>query len=432
MTAFGHLYPVTLQMTHCENSIYLQHHYNGTVHNDCQERGSPMKTFLNKLRYQWFLASRTMGYTHDYLEHMYRIYLNHTKIIHWRDGYPVYSLTTPAVFSKPAANFLAHSIYRTIQNKNTPNLMSFAVNDVCDAVCEHCSFFTGVDEPGRQVLNLPQIQKLIRDAQELGVSIFNFVGGEPLLREDLPDIIRCVDKDQSSTVLFTNGSRLSERAAELRKAGLDGIYISLDAADRETHDKFRAKPGLFDQAVAGIQKAQSLGFTTGISCTISPETFYDGELDRIIELGKEIGIHEVLVFDMLPTGRAKHRQDLVDNTDWVEEMIQTFRPYNDDLSYPGVVAFAYMASHRSVGCSCGTSYFYISPYGDVMSCDFNHAKFGNVLNAPLYKIWDHLTSLPEFQEAKWGGCKIKDSDFLARDTISDRRVPEPTVIQNGQ
>jgi hypothetical protein len=96
-----------------------------------------MSTFFNKLRLKWFIARRTLGYTYDYVEHLYQIYLNHHKIIHFRDGYPVYSLSTPALFSKPAAHFLARSLYRTIQNKNIPNLMSFAVNDVCDAACEH-------------------------------------------------------------------------------------------------------------------------------------------------------------------------------------------------------------------------------------------------------------------------------------------------------
>jgi MoaA/NifB/PqqE/SkfB family radical SAM enzyme len=382
-----------------------------------------MNTFIDKLKLKWFIARRTLGYTHDYVEQLYKIYLNHNKIIHFREGYPVYSLTTPALFSKPAANFFARAMYRGIQNKNLPNLVSFAVNDVCDAACEHCSFFTGVDDPTRAMLSLAQCQRLIKDAQALGVSVINFVGGEPLLRDDLPQILRSVDKDLSTTVLFTNGSRLAERAKELKDAGLDSVYISIDAADAEHHDRFRGKTGLFDQAIAGIGRAKALGLSTGISCSISPEAFQAGELDRIIELGKRIGIHEVLVFDMLPTGRYKHRHDLIDNPDWAEAMIDSLEPYNQDPGYPGVVAFAYMASHRSVGCSCGTSYFYISPYGDVMSCDFNHASFGNVLETPLYQIWDHLSSLPEFQQAKWGGCKIKDSDYLMRETVSAGPVP---------
>lgn len=394
-----------------------------------------MNNFLNKLRLKWFMASRTLGYTYDYVEHLYQIYLNHHKVIHYREGFPVYSLSTPALFSKPAAHFLARSLYRTIQNKNMPNLMSFAVNDVCDAACEHCSFFSGVDDKSRTVLTLSQAQRVIREGQQLGVSVINFVGGEPLLRDELPQLIASVDKDLSTTVLFTNGSHLYERAAELKKAGLDSVYISLDYADAARHDQFRGKKGLFEQAVKGIGRARALGMSTGISCTITPEAFYEGELTRLIELGKRIGIHEVLVFDALPTGRYKHRSDLVNNTAWVDEMIDSLTPYNQDPGYPGAVAFAYMTSHRSVGCSCGTSYFYISPYGDVMSCDFNHAKFGNVLDAPLYRIWDELTSQPDFMHAKWGGCKIKDAEYLAKETVSTGPLKNngvPHFVNGGQ
>lgn len=382
-----------------------------------------MNTWLNKLRLKWFIARRTLGYTEDYVEHLYKIYLNHNKIIHFREGYPVYSLSTPALFSKPAAHFLARTLYRAIQNKNIPNLLSFAVNDVCDAGCEHCSFFTGVDDKSRQVLTLAQCRRVIRQAQELGVSVINLVGGEPLLRPDLAEIIASVNKDQSTVVLFTNGSRLAERAAELKRAGLDSVYVSLDAADAETHDRFRGKKGLFEQALQGISQAKALGLSVGISCSISPENFYAGELQRLIELGKAIGIHEVLIFDTLPTGRYQHRTDLIDNPDWIEEMIDQVSPYNQDSAYPGVVPFAYITSHRSTGCSCGTSYFYISPYGDIMSCDFNHAKFGNVLEEPLYRIWDRMTSHPDFQQAKWGGCKIKSSEFLGRETVSAAAEP---------
>lgn len=299
-----------------------------------------------------------------------------------------------------------------------PNLMSFAINDVCNAVCEHCSFFTGVDDKSRKVMNLEQSKTVIKEAQELGVSVINFVGGEPLLREDFPEILKSVNKDLSTTVMFTNGLLLEEKIEALKKAGLDSVYISLDSSDPVIHDKFRGRKGLFDAAVKGIRKAKKIGMSTGISCCISPETFLKGELDKIIELGKSIGIHEVVVFDAMPTGRYKHRKDLIDNHDWVEAMIQSTVKYNQDLSYPGVVLYAYATSHRSVGCSCGTSYLYVSPYGDIMSCDFNHVKFGNVLTEPMYKIWDKMTSLPEFRQAKWGGCKIKDSGYLSKGNVS--------------
>lgn len=295
--------------------------------------------------------------------------------------------------------------------------MSFAINDDCNAACKHCSFFEGVHEKDRTVMNTEQAKKVIADAQELGVSIINIVGGEPTLRTDLPHILRSVDKDLSTVIMFTNGSVLADKAAELKKAGLDGVYVSIDSADPKKHDAFRRCPGLYDKAMKGLEAAKETGLTVGISVCITPESFEDGELERMIEMGKKLGVHEVIVFDAMPTGRYTFRKDLIDNNEWVEKMIQSVKKYNEDDTYPGILVYAYATSFRSVGCACGTSYFYISPYGDMMSCDFNHAKFGNVLTTPLYKVWGDLTSKPEFNCSKWGGCKIKDSEFRKKDTV---------------
>ncbi len=367
---------------------------------------------------KWLLATKSLGAGTDFVEILYRTYLNHSKIIHYRDGNPVFSLMTPAMFSKPAANFLSRALFRTIQNRNLPNLMSFAVNDRCNAFCEHCSFFAGVEEKGRATLTTEQSVQSIAEAQDLGVSVINFVGGEPLMRADLPQLIESVDKDRATTLLYTNGWDLERRAKELRQAGLDSIFVSIDFADSKQHDEFRGLPGLFERAIRGIRRAKKLGFSTGFSTTMTCETWRAGELERIIELAKDVGVHEVFVFDAMPSGRYQKRQDLVDNRDWIQEMIRSTNHYNRNPRYPGVVFLAFMTSHQSVGCSCGTSYFYLSPYGDVMSCDFNHAKFGSVLEEPLWQIWDRLSTQPEFCHAKWGGCKIQDSESRKLPTVS--------------
>jgi MoaA/NifB/PqqE/SkfB family radical SAM enzyme len=387
-------------------------------------------TLPQALRLRWFLLRRGLDSSCAFVDVLYRIYLNHNKIIHFRDGHPVYSLSTPALFSGPAAHFIARTLYRGIQNRNLPNLMSIAVTDGCNARCGHCSFYDAVEEPGRPLLSLEQLRQVIRDGQQLGVSIINLVGGEPLLRPDLPEVIASVDKSLSTVLLFTNGWHLAERARELRRAGLDSVYVSLDGADAGSHDQRRGTPGLFGRALAGLKAARRAGLSVGISTTLTPEDWAAGELPRRVELARRVGAHELLVFDALPCGRLQHRDDLVDHGDWVEAMVRSADIWNADPRYPGVVFSAYMTSHRSVGCACGTSYFYLSPYGDVMSCDFNHAIFGNVLDQPLWQVWERLSRDPDFAQAKWGGCKVKDSASLQRPGVQpgrSRPVPPLSV-----
>jgi len=366
-----------------------------------------------KARLAWFEATRAFGYGAYLQDHLYRVYLNHAKVIHFRDGHPVFSLSTPALHSRPAANMLVRSLYRVIQNRNIPNLFSFAVTDRCNATCAHCSFYGGVEDPSRAVMTLEQCRRLIADAQRLGVTVINIVGGEPLLREDLPQILRSVDKDHSTVTLFTNGTGLAGMARELKRSGLDGVYVSIDAADEARHDALRGSAGMFRQALDGIAAARRAGLSVGIAACLTEESFRAGEFPRLVELARQVRAHEVLVFDAIPTGRLAGRADLGDGA-WVEELIAASERYHDDWDYPGVLIYAYTTSYRSVGCTCGTSYFYVTPYGDVCSCDFNRQVFGNVLETPLHLIWDRLSSDPGFCQAKWDGCRVKDPEYRSR------------------
>jgi MoaA/NifB/PqqE/SkfB family radical SAM enzyme len=202
---------------------------------------------------------------------------------------------------------------------------------------------------------------------------------------------------------------------------LDSVFVSLHAADAERHDAFSGLPGLFDRALRGAERARRLGLSVGIAATLTQATYRDGELTRMVELARRRRAHELFVFEALPTGRYQHREDLLADDGWLEEMIREAKGWNASRKYPGVTFHAYMSSHRSVGCACGTSYFYVSPYGDIMSCDFNHARFGNVLEEPLWRIWERLSNTPEFHQAKWGGCKIKDPAFRQLDVVSPGR-----------
>jgi len=373
-----------------------------------------MQPRLRKLRAKYAMATKAVGFGNQFTEMVYQTYLNHHKIIHFRKGLPVYSLSTPALYSKPAANFFSRLIFRVIQNRSIPGLMSYAVNDECNANCEHCSFFTSVDDKKKTQLTLEESKKLMKDAQELGVTIINIVGGEPLMRPDLCEIISSVDKNLSEVILFTNGWYLEEKVVDLRKSGLNGLYVSLDSADEKTHDKIRGKVGMYSRAMTGIEAALKQGFTVGISCCLDEEGYKKGELDRVIELAKARGVHEVLVFDKLPVGRQKNNKSLLRHKEWVEDMINYVGKYNDDLSYPGVIIYAYSTSHRSVGCSGGTSYFYVTPYGEICPCDFYHAKFGSIREEPLYKIVDKMSQTDGFVKSKWGGCRVKENNAVEK------------------
>lgn len=366
-----------------------------------------MIKIINKIRLIFTSLTKIGPYSNTLIEMIYERHLNHHKVIHYRNGFPVYSNLLPALYSKPCASIINNLIFRVIQNRPLPSLMSIALTDICNAKCEHCSFFTSVDKK-QKIMTKNEIQNLIKQAQDLGVAIINFVGGEPLMHPQIFEIIKMVDKRKSTINLFTNGWFLKEKAVLLKKSGLDSLYVSLDASDAKTHDKKRGLLGLFNRATDGIKSAKKAGLTVGISCCIDKNTFENGEFDKLIELSRQYKVNEVLVFDTLPVGRSCQRTDLSGHQKWIEKMIEHVGKYNQDKNYPGVLVYAYFASHMAAGCSGGTSYFYVSPYGEICPCDFYHHKFGNIKNEKLITIWGRMNNQLASNGAKWGGCRVKE------------------------
>ena len=186
---------------------------------------------------------------------------------------------------------------------------------------------------------------------------------------------------------------------------MDSVFVSLQFADPARHDEYNAG------AVRPGDSRYSQGEDPRVLHRVRRhDRAKPGKMVNWTESSSSLSqqaLHEVFVFDAVPSGRYRDRMDLLDKTDWVEEMIQSALRYNRDPKYPGVTFHSHMSSYRSVGCSCGTSFFYLSPYGDMMSCDFNHAKFGNVLEEPLWRIWEKLSTLPDFCQANGAGAKSK-------------------------
>lgn len=345
------------------------------------------------------------------MERSYENYLGHKKIIGYKKGRPIYSLTQPPVLSKPNIYMFSKGIFGLIQKRSFPVFMGFAVTDKCNANCEHCLFYTSVDDASRKNLTTDECKKIIFEAQELGVIVFNFVGGEPLLRDDIFEILKSIDKQRSIALMFTNGWLLADKVRDLKKADLDAVFVSIDSSKPEEHDRRRGKDGLFDRAITGIKEAKKAGLDVGICSSITEEDLNAGELEKIIELGKGLGVKEIIVFDTIPAGKLKNREDLVDHHDWIEGMVDVAKKYNSDPDYPGIFIYHYVMGYRGVGCISGSLYMYLNPYGDIYPCDFNHKSFGNVLSEPLYKIYDRMSTTPDLCQAEWGMCRMKNSDF---------------------
>jgi MoaA/NifB/PqqE/SkfB family radical SAM enzyme len=138
-------------------------------------------------------------------------------------------------------------------------------------------------------------EKLIIDRfREAGVLIAVFTGGEPLMRKDIPEILKHSYEQGLITCMVTNGLLLSKRLDEI-SSYVDRIVVSLDSSKPDVHNRIRGIK-VFDRAIEGIRKARSKGVEVVINSVISKSNL--GDVEEILYLGERLGASGV-AFDPL-------------------------------------------------------------------------------------------------------------------------------------
>jgi pyruvate-formate lyase-activating enzyme len=141
----------------------------------------------------------------------------------------------------------------------------------CNLHCDYCCVRSSPTAPRRE-LGLARVQRIAREAAELGVKEIFVTGGEPFLLEDIGEILVACAAAAPTTVL-TNGMLFTGRRGEsLRVLPRDRIVlqISLDSATPELHDLHRG-PGTWARTRDGIQRARTHGFRVRLAATVSTD-----------------------------------------------------------------------------------------------------------------------------------------------------------------
>lgn len=132
-----------------------------------------------------------------------------------------------------------------------------SITNKCNVQCRYCHHDGML--PSISEMTPDEIKKITEIAKELGVEKIRISGGEPLIRNDIIEIIKKINeigfKDISIT---TNGNYLEKYAADLKKAGLNRINVSLDTLNKETYE-FLTRKDYLEQTKRGILKAVEVG-----------------------------------------------------------------------------------------------------------------------------------------------------------------------------
>ncbi|HUT58828.1 MAG TPA: radical SAM protein [Phycisphaerae bacterium] len=171
----------------------------------------------------------------------------------------------------------------------------------CNLLCAHCYSASSADRAPDE-LTTDEARAMLEDLAAFGCPVVLFSGGEPLLREDILELIGLAGGAGLRTVLSTNGTLIMpELAGRLREAGLGYAGVSLDGM-RATNDRFRGAEGAFEQALAGIRNCIRADLRVGLRLTMTAHNIVD--LPAIFSLARDEGIRRLCFYHLVPTGRG--------------------------------------------------------------------------------------------------------------------------------
>ncbi|MCM8818807.1 MAG: GTP 3',8-cyclase MoaA [Candidatus Omnitrophica bacterium] len=169
--------------------------------------------------------------------------------------------------------------------KKFVDTLRISITDKCNFNCVYCSRkFNKVDR--KEILSFEEIVKIIKILIPFGVEKIKITGGEPLIRKNLPFLIKKISQIESikEVSLTTNGFYLSEKIDELIIAGLKRVNISLDTLNK---DKFKFITGFdcFDIVIDGIKKAKDKFSIIKLNVVLMKINF--DEIFDFVEFAKE-------------------------------------------------------------------------------------------------------------------------------------------------
>lgn len=171
----------------------------------------------------------------------------------------------------------------------------------CNMTCPHCYAAASV-KPSAHDLDHAAAMRMIDDLADSGVRIIIFSGGEPLLRDDLLELVRYATSRQISCQLSTNGALFDvPMASAAADAGIRYVGVSVDGLP-EFNDAYRGLERGYELAIAGLVNARAAGMRTGLRITATRRNV--DQVFPLLNKSRELGLDRFYLSHLVYAGRA--------------------------------------------------------------------------------------------------------------------------------
>jgi len=202
---------------------------------------------------------------------------------------------------------------------NRPHHVQWMLTYRCNYRCKSCDVWRG-PKPMYE-LSTKEVKMGLDVLRKLGVVEIVFSGGNPLLREDIDEIIDHASRHFITTI-YDNGSQAAQKIETLRK--VDFVAISLDTLDAERYDYLKGVHGAFKNALNSVQTLHEQGITVAVSPTISQLNMYqipeftDYFIKRGIPVLYCLYQHDTLPQPLFQIGRESKELEITDSEGFAE------------------------------------------------------------------------------------------------------------------
>ena len=281
--------------------------------------------------------------------------------------------------------------------RELPVLSEIAVTYRCQNKCVFC--YAESPARGREVaeMSTAEVMTIIdRIFDEAHCPTVSFTGGEPTLREDLPDLIAHAKGKGMRVNLITNGLRCAdpEFVSALKEAGLDSAQVSLEGPNPEVHDTVVRHRGAFAQTSQAVHALRAAGIHTHTNTTICRSN-REHLLELVDYIADELHSEYFSMNVIISTGTAlQHMEQDVTYTEIgpIIEQVQRHAQEKDVkfVWYSPVPYCLFNPITHGLGsksCACVDGLLSVAPDGELLPCSSYERGIGNLLRDSFGDLW---------------------------------------------
>jgi len=309
----------------------------------------------------------------------------------------------------------------TLDGLGIPMWLTLELTYKCPLHCPWCSNPLDFDK-FKNELTTEEWKKVLREGRKMGALQLGFTGGEPMLRDDLEELVAYSEDLGYYTNLITSGVGLTpKRLRALKKAGLKQIQLSVQSGSKELSKKL-VGVDVFDQKMDVFEDIKSQGFPMVLNIPICKQNI--GETRQMLEMAEKLGVEYIEFANVQYYNWAMlNRDEFMPSREEIEEAESVVKEFRDRLGNKMQIYFVIPDYYDDRPKACmngwGAIHLTIGPTGEALPCQearvIKGLEFPNVRDQPLDWIWNNSPVFNAYRGDEWMKDPCKSCDEKEND-----------------